>query len=150
MQDLAPPSPAAAATAPSTPLLSFGNRRRFYWKSAILAATTVALAPILLWKDEMAAMVYLVALTLVHVAGVVVIAVGAKRQDIAPGTRGLVIRLVAIAILVALLWLAAQGLTSGTSALFWTSLFAIWALHTGGLALLHLRGRRELQACPFV
>jgi hypothetical protein len=86
----------------------------------------------------------------VHVAGLVVIVVGARRQDIAPGARGFVIRAVAIVLLVALLMLAADGLTSTTSAVFWGSLFAIWALHTAGLALLHLRGRRELAACPFV
>ncbi|MEA3204383.1 MAG: hypothetical protein QOI63_2065, partial [Thermoplasmata archaeon] len=126
------------------------NRRTFYWKTGLLAATTLALAPILLWKSQMAAQVYLVALTIVHVAGLAVIAVGAKRQDIAPGARGFAIRLVAILALVGLLALAANGLTGATGIVFWSSLFAIWALHTGGLALLHLRGRRELQACPFV
>jgi hypothetical protein len=136
--------------APRTPLLAFGNRRTFYWKTGLLAATTLALAPILLWKDLLAAQVYLVALAVVHVAGFAVIAIGAKRQDIAPGLRGLVIRLVGILILVALLALAANGLTGTTGMVFWSSLFAIWALHTAGLALLHLRGRRELQACPFV
>lgn len=136
--------------APKTPLLAFGNRRTFYWKTGLLAATTLALAPILLWKDVLAAQVYLVALAAVHVAGIAVIAVGAKRQDIAPGLRGFVIRLVGILALVALLALAASGLTGTTGTVFWSSLFAIWALHTAGLALLHLRGRRELQACPFV
>jgi hypothetical protein len=128
----------------------FGNRRRFWWKTALLAVTTVALAPILLWKDLLAAQVYLVALAVVHVAGIAVITVGARRQDIAPDRRGLWIRLVGIAVLVALLWLAAKGLKSEASGMvFWGSLFAIWALHTAGLALLHLRGRRERQACPF-
>ena len=134
----------------ASPRFAFGNRRTFYWKTGLLAATTIALAPILLWKDVLAAQVYLVALAVVHVAGLAVIAIGAKRQDIAPGTRGLVIRLVGIAALIALLWLTAQGLTSTTSLVFWSSLFGIWALHTAGLALLHLRGRRELAICPFV
>ncbi|MEA3143018.1 MAG: hypothetical protein QOG31_342 [Thermoplasmata archaeon] len=136
--------------APRTPLLAFGNRRTFYWKTGLLAATTLALAPILLWQHAMAAQVYLVALVVVHVAGLAVIAVGAKRQDIAPGLRGFLIRLAGILALVALLGLAANGLTGTTGMVFWSSLFAIWALHTAGLALLHLRGRRELQACPFV
>ncbi|HUR62178.1 MAG TPA: hypothetical protein VM286_07425 [Candidatus Thermoplasmatota archaeon] len=143
-------SAAAPAQPPAPPALAFGNRRLFYWKAGILLVTTVALAPILLWKDEMAATVYLVVLTFVHVAGILVIAVGARRQDIAPDRRGLVLRLLAIAVLVGLLALAADGLTSDTSSgIFWSSLFAIWALHTAGLALLHLRGRRELQTCPF-
>lgn len=136
--------------APRAPLLAFGNRRTFYWKTGLLAATTLALAPILLWQHAMAAQVYLVALVVVHVAGLAVIAVGAKRQDIAPGLRGFLIRLAGILALVALLGLAANGLTGTTGTVFWSSLFAIWALHTAGLALLHLRGRRELQACPFV
>lgn len=138
------------APTPRTPLLSFGNRRTFYWKTGLLAATTLSLAPILLWKALMAAQVYLVALALVHVAGLTVIAVGAKRQDIAPDRRGLAIRLVGILTLVALLGLAANGVTGTTGLVFWGSLFAIWALHTAGLALLHLRGRREVQVCPFV
>ncbi|HEX2066443.1 MAG TPA: hypothetical protein VHI93_06495 [Candidatus Thermoplasmatota archaeon] len=135
--------------APRPPLLAFGNRRAFYWKTALLAATTLALAPILLWKHAMAAQVYLVVLVVIHVAGIGVITVGARRQDIAPGLRGFVIRAVAIVLLVALLTLAAGGLTGTRGVVFWSSLFAIWALHTAGLALLHVRGRRELKACPF-
>jgi hypothetical protein len=136
--------------APRPPLLAFGNRRTFYWKTGLLAATTLSLAPILLWKHEMAAEVYLVALAAVHVAGLAVIAVGARRQDIAPDARGFAVRLLGILVLVALLGLAANGLTGTRGVVFWSSLFAIWALHTVGLALLHLRGRREAQMCPFV
>ena|ERR1041385_964563 len=135
----------------ATPALTFYNRRQFAWKVALLAATTIALVPILLLKDELAAKVYLVALAIVHVAGIVVIAIGTKRDHIAPDKRGLAIRLVAIAVLLALLGLAAKGLRTGTeSFVFWGSLFAIWLLHTAGLALLHLRGRREVSVCPFV
>lgn len=131
--------------------LHFERRRTFWWKTALLAATTVALVPILLWKQVMAAQVYLVALVLVHVAGIVVIAVGVKRSHIAPDRRGLVIRVVGIAALIGLLALAARGLRSSAADLvFWGSLFAIWALHTLGLALLHVRSGREVAACPFV
>lgn len=140
-------------TAPATaaPRLAFQRRGQFWLKSALLLATTLALVPILLWKDVLAAQVYLVALAVVHVAGLAVIAVGVRRHHIAPDRRGLVIRLVGIAFLVALLWVASKGLSNPVEdVLFWGSLFAIWALHTIGLALLHVRSGREAAACPFV
>jgi hypothetical protein len=128
----------------------FEERRRFLWKAALLAATTIALIPILLSKDEWAARVYLIVLVVVHVAGIFIVAVGVRRRDIAPDRRGLAIRLVAIVILVGLLYLASQGLQTATQdLLFWGSLFLIWLLHTVGLALLHVKGRREA-TCPFV
>lgn len=133
------------------PRVSFERRGQFYWKTALLAATTISLVPILLAKQVVAAQVYLVALAFVHLAGLAIIAIGVKRQHIAPDRRGLVIRLIGITALVLLLWLAAKGLrTSFGEFLFWGSLFAIWALHTLGLALLHVRSGREVAACPFV
>lgn len=133
------------------PKMTFERRGQFAWKVGLLAATTVALVPILLMKNEWAATIYLVALAIVHVAGLVVIVVGTKRHHIAPDTRGLAIRLVAIAILLALLYLASKGLSTSTEGyVFWGSLFAIWLLHTAGLALLHIRGARENAVCPFV
>lgn len=129
----------------------FGQRRQFLVKTVLLGAATFSLIPILLYKSEVAANVYLVLLAAVHVAGIVIIAVGTKRHQIAPDTRGLLIRLAGLAILVGLLVLAAKGLrTNVTQWVFWGSLFAIWALHTAGLALLHIKGRRENQVCPFV
>jgi hypothetical protein len=131
--------------------MSFERRGQFAWKVALLLGTTVALVPILLSKNEMAATVYLWVLVAVHLAGLAIIAVGVKRHHIAPDRRGLVIRLTGIAILVALLYLASKGLQDSVEGLvFWGSLFAIWALHTAGLALLHIRSGREVAACPFV
>ena len=131
--------------------ITFERRGQFAWKTALLLATTVALIPILLTKSAWAAQVYLWVLVAVHVVGLFIIAVGVKRTHIAPDTRGLVIRLVGIGFLVALLYLASKGLqTSTQDVLFWGSLFAIWALHTLGLALLHIRSGREAAACPFV
>lgn len=139
------------AQADPVPRLVFTDRRTFWWKTALLAATTVALIPILLWQDALAATIYLWALVVVHVAGVVVVAIGVRRHQIAPDGRGLAIRLAAIAVLVGLLYLASKGLdTEVGGAVFWASLFAIWALHTLGLALLHFRSGREQLACPFV
>lgn len=133
------------------PRVTFQRPGQFAWKVGLLLATTIALVPILLMKSEWAAQVYLWALVAVHVVGLFVIAIGVKRHHIAPDRRGLVIRLVGIAMLVALLYLASKGLRSDVEGfLFWGSLFAIWALHTLGLALLHIRGRREMAVCPFV
>ena len=132
--------------------ITFERRGQFAWKTALLLATTVALIPILLLKSAWAAQVYLIVLVVVHVVGLGIIAVGVKRTHIAPDRRGLVIRLVGIALLIGLLYLASKGLqTSAQDFLFWGSLFAIWALHTVGLALLHIRSGREMTAaCPFV
>ncbi len=131
--------------------MTFERRGQFAWKVALLAVTTVALVPILLMKNEWAARVYLWVLIAVHLLGVVVILVGTKRHHIAPDKRGLAIRLGAIFLLVGLLYLASKGLQGSTEGyLFWGSLFAIWLLHTAGLALLHIRGARENAVCPFV
>ena len=144
-----PPGHPAGPRHAGTPWV-FEQRRRFLWKTVLLAATTIALIPILLAKSAWAATVYLWALVVVHVAGLFIVAIGVRRRDIAPDRRGLYIRLAAIACLVALLYLASKGLRTTTQDfLFWGSLFAIWLLHTLGLALLHVKGRREA-ACPFV
>jgi hypothetical protein len=138
-------------TGAATPSMTFERRGQFAWKTALLLATTLALIPILLLKHTWAAQAYLVILVAIHIVGLAIIAVGVKRTHIAPDTRGLVIRLVGIAFLVALLYIASKGLqTSAQDMLFWGSLFAIWALHTLGLALLHIRSGREAAACPFV
>ena len=138
-------------TATSGPRWTFQRRGQFAWKVALLLLTTIALIPILLLKHEWAAQVYLWILVGIHVVGLVIIAIGVKRHHIAPDRRGLVIRLVGIALLIGLLYLASQGLQGNAAGwIFWGSLFAIWALHTLGLALLHIRGRREMAVCPFV
>lgn len=133
------------------PRMVFSDRRTFWWKSGLLAATTIALVPILLWQHELAATIYLWALVLVHVGGIFVVAVGVRRHQIAPDRRGFWSRVAAIVVLIALLYLASKGLdTEAGGTLFWGSLFAIWALHTLGLALLHFRSHREHRMCPFV
>ncbi|MHB8633702.1 MAG: hypothetical protein ACYDBQ_07040 [Thermoplasmatota archaeon] len=129
----------------------FGERRRFAWKTALLALATLSLVPILLFQARLWGGLYVAALALVHISGVAIIVVGTRKHQIAPDRRGLMIRLVGIGILVALLALAAKGVeTPVGGAIFWGALFAIWALHTAGLALLHVKGRREAALCPFV
>lgn len=134
----------------ASPAFTFHNRRQFLWKTLLLAATTIALVPILLSKNAWAAQAYLWVLVAVHVGGLFIIGAGVKRHHIAPNLRGLVSRIVGITILVALLYLASKGLqTEAEGLLFWGALFAIWALHTVGLLFLHVRTRGESAACPF-
>lgn len=135
----------------SKPRVTFERRGTFIWKVALLAATTIALIPILLMKNEWAATVYLWTLVVVHVAGIFIVAIGVKRHHIAPDKRGLWSRVAAIVVLIGLLYLASKGLQTSTEDwIFWGSLFLIWLLHTAGLALLHIRGKRENAMCPFV
>ena len=135
----------------ATPRMVFAKRRQFYWKSALLAATTLALIPILLWKHEFAATLYVAFLVVVHVGGLAVFAYGVSREDLQFTRTGLWVRLAGVAVAVALLYLASKGLrTEAGGAIFWSSLFAIWGLHTGALLLLHLRGREMSATCPFV
>jgi len=142
--------PAPAPAAPTARWFTFYQRRQFFLKTALVAATTLAFVPILLYQAEGAALVAITLLIAAHFAGAAVIAYGVRRQQIAPDRRGMVSRLAAITVLVLLIWLAATGLTSPlSSGLFWGSLFAIWALHTVGLLLLHVRSRREQATCPF-
>lgn len=129
--------------------LEFRHRARFVWKTTLLLVTFVALIPILLYRDVLGAKAYLWFLIVVHALGLVIFSWGVSRHDIAPTTRGFVGRLAGLLTVAALLYLASKGLTSAVgSAVFWGSLFALWAIHTAGLLLLHLRGRGD--ACPFL
>ncbi len=132
------------------PRFEFRHRARFIWKTSLLLITFVALIPILLYQDVLGAKVYLWFLIIVHVLGLGIFSWGVSRQDIAPSTWGFIGRLIGLVTVSALLFLASKGLGSEFgSLLFWGSLFSLWAIHTGGLVLLHLRGRREA-GCPFV
>lgn len=132
-----------------SPRMEFRHRARFVWKSVLLFVTFLALIPILLYQDVLGAKVYLWFLIVVHVIGLGIFSWGVTRHDIAPTVRGFVGRLVGLIVVAVLLFLASKGLhnPAGTM-IFWGSLFALWAIHTGGLVLLHLRGRSE--ACPFL
>jgi hypothetical protein len=126
------------------------NGRRFMWKTILLTVTTLALVPILLYKDVLWAQIYLWTLVVIHVAGIGLVVYGTKRHHIAPDRRGLVVRIIGLTTLTALLYLAAKGLNTEVGTwLFWGALFSIWALHTVGLLFLHVRSRREARLCPF-
>ncbi len=131
------------------PRVEFRNRARFWWKTFILAATTIALIPILLWQNELAATIYLWALVAIHVIGLAVFIVGVSKEDIAPSTWGFAGRIIGLVTVGVLLYIVSKGLqTPASGAVFWISLFLIWAVHTAGLLMLHLRGSKETK-CPF-
>lgn len=131
------------------PRLEFRHKARFVWKVSLLLVTFVALIPVLLYQHELGAKVYLWFLVGVHVVGLAVFSWGVSRHDIAPSTRGFVGRLAGLVAVAGLLYLLSQGLTDPASSLaFWGTLFAVWAVHSAGLLLLHLRGRNET-TCPF-
>lgn len=144
------PAPHADSGKPAQ-AFHFARGRQFVWKTVLLAATTLSLVPILLMKSEEAAMWWLIALIVVHVVGTAILVAGTKKHHIAPDRRGLAYRVVAIVILSALLYLLGKGVTKYQvgDIVFWGILFAIWAAHTAGLLLLHVRTRREAKACPF-
>jgi len=132
------------------PRFEFRKKAQYAWKVAMLVITFLALIPILLYQHELGAKAYLWFLIGVHVLGLLIFSIGVQREDIAPSRRGLYGRVAGLVTIVALLYLASKGLaTTFGTALFWWSLFLVWAIHTLGLALLHIRGRREV-ACPFV
>ncbi len=133
------------------PRIEFHSRAKFWWKQFLLFTTFLALIPILLYQSALGAKVYLWFLGLVHVFGTLVFIIGVKKEDIAPTRRGLWGRIAGLVTIGALIYLASQGLRPDEfgTALFWWSLFAVWAIHTAGLLLFHLRGRHE-KTCPFV
>lgn len=136
------------------PAVRLAKPREFYIKSALLLVSTVALIPILLSKHALAAQIYLWALIIIHLAGPFLVFWGMKAENwkrMYAKPRTFWYRVVGIVSLLALLYLASKGLAdaSATSGIFWASLFAIWALHTGALALLHIRGKATATSCPF-
>ncbi len=132
--------------------LRFERRRIFWWKTAYLTVVTLAFVPILLSQHAMAAAWYVGGLAIIHLASLIVFAIGVRREDIAPSRRGFYSRMLGLALAIGLLYLASKGLHNEAGALlFWGSLFAIWFIHTAALALLHIRGPGEHDgACPFV
>ena len=138
--------PTAASPTSFWDSLTFAKKRQFAWKTALLAAITLALVPVMLSKHALAAQVYLGALVFIHVVVLAVFVRGVKKEDIAPSPFGLFWRLVGLLVMVALLMMVR---VDPDSPWFWGSVAAIWGLHTAGLALLHVRAK-EGAGCPFV
>ncbi len=128
------------------------DRRLFWFKAGLLLATTVALVPILAWQHVLGATIYVGFLVVVHVVGLVIFAVGLRRAHFGTSLRGILIRIGGLAMLIGLLYIASKGLSHNFgSMVFWVSLVAIWALHTAGVAMLHLMPERRTGSfCPFV
>lgn len=136
---------------PEQPANHNKERRMFLWKAGLLLISTVALIPILALQSDLGAKIYLAFLIIVHVAGLAIFAKGLRRKHFGTTARGLAIRLSGLVALTALLYAASKGLGDFGSAMFWFSLFAIWALHTIGAAVLHLmpEQRESDSLCPF-
>lgn len=129
----------------------FRHKAKFVWKAVTLFITFAAVIPILLYQHEIGAQWYLAFLVAVHVIGLLVFGWGVAKEDIAPTTWGFVGRLIGLVSVGVLLYFVSKGVTDTPtgSAVFWGSLFGLWAIHTGGLLLVHLRGR-EGSGCPFI
>ncbi len=126
------------------------ERRLFLFKAGLLLVSTLALIPVMLLQSVFGAAIYVGFLLVVHVAGLAIFLVGLKRSHLGITRRDMAVRIGGLLILTGLLYLASGGLKLGfESALFWISLFVIWALHTAGAALLHLLPQRT-SLCPFV
>lgn len=144
------PNDAPPADETVGPRIEFHSRAKFWWKQFLLLSTFLALIPILLYQSELGAKVYLWFLGIVHLVGTAIFIIGVKKEDIAPSRRGFWGRVAGLVTIGLLIYLASKGLQSEFGSwLFWGSLFAVWATHTVGLLLFHLRGRHE-KSCPFV
>ncbi len=145
----ATPPAQGEATGPSG-WFEFRNKARFVWKTLTLLVTFLALIPILLFQHELGAEVYLWFLVLVHVIGLVVFSWGVAKEDVAPTKWGFMGRLIGLVSVGILLYFVSKGLNTDMGSLvFWGSLFGLWAIHSAGLLLFHLRGR-EGSNCPFI
>lgn len=126
--------------------IAFAKKRQFAWKSAVLAVVSLGLGVVVLSKHAFAAQLYLSLLVIVHVAGLALFALRVERRDLAPSWFGLFWRLTGLAVMLALLTMIRL---QPDSPYFWPSLGAIWAIHTAGLSVLHLRAV-EGASCPFL
>ncbi len=115
------------------------------WKTVLLAVTTLAFVPVLLSKSAIAGAIYVAALVAVHVIGLVVI-LAASGKSLWADKRALLWRLAGIVVLSVLLAIVGKGLTTTTGALFWGTLILVWALHTVGALIFHVKG--DPRACP--
>ncbi len=149
MEEVAPGTTSTENAA--TGWFEFRHKARFVWKAITLFVTIAAFIPILLYQHELGVTWYLGFLVGVHVLGLIVFGWGVSKQDIAPTAWGLVGRLIGLASVGILLYFVSKGVTDtpvgGT--IFWASLFGLWAIHSGGLLLVHVRGR-EGSNCPFM
>lgn len=118
------------------------KHRQFWRKTITLGVAIVTLAPLLWWRSEIGAVIYLTALVLIHVFALAVFIHRVEWRDLFRGW-GLVTRVAGLVIFGGLLGVLRFD---PESQLFWGALFLLWLFHVGALAMLHVRHRRELAA----
>jgi hypothetical protein len=128
--------------------VTFAKPRQFAWKTLLLLALTLALAPIYLWKSALGAQLWVAGLLVVHLGALGVFVVRTRKEDVAPTPFGLAWRAIGLLVAIALLTALAKLLVPDAP-LFWPVIGAIWVVHTAGLSLLHIRAVPGAP-CPFV
>lgn len=119
------------------------KHRRFVRKTITLGLAIVTLAPLIWWKNQLAAGIYLGVLVLIHVFALAVFAYRIEWRDLFQHRWGLVSRVSGLVIFGGLLTLLKFDPDSG---FFWFALTLLWAFHVGALATLHIRHRSEMRA----
>ena len=140
-------SPPTAPTA-SGQAFTFEHRAVFAYKALALLFATLAIVPVLYWKHAFAATIYVAVLTLVHVVALVIFVWRIEWRRAFANPAGMFWRSVGLAFFTGMLALVRLD---PASPLFWGGITALWALHTGALAMFHLRGTRTGRfGCPFL
>ena len=117
------------------------RQRRFVRKSVTLAVAIATLAPLLWWKNELAAGLYLGVLVAIHVFAFAVFLHRTPWRSLFSHKAAFFARFAGLVVFTVLLGMLRYEPASGT---FWIALTALWFYHVGALALLHVRHRKEL------
>ena len=117
------------------------KQRRFLRKSVTLAIAIATLAPLLWWKNELAAGVYLGILVVIHVFALAVFLHRTPWRSLFAHRWAFLARVAGLVAFGGLLGLLRYEPDSST---FWVALTLLWFYHVGALALLHVRHRKEL------
>lgn len=139
MRRILPAADAAPIPIGNTDLV-FEEQRRFVRKSITLGLAIVLLAPLIIWKNEVATAIYLGVLVVIHVFALVVFVHRVPWRALFRHPAGLVTRTVGLVVFGGLL---AMLRIDPQSQWFWGALTLLWLFHVGALALLHIRHRRE-------
>ena len=119
------------------------KHRKFVRKTITLSIAIITLAPLIFWKNALAASVYLGVLVVIHVFALAVFVHRVDWRDLFSHKWGLITRVSGLVIFGGLLGMLRYD---SDSPLFWGALFLLWLFHVGALALLHVRHRVELKA----
>ena len=119
------------------------KHRRFVRKTITLGVAIVTLAPLLWWKNALAASVYLGVLVAIHVFALAVFAYRVEWRDLFRERWGFIARVSSLVIFAGLLGVLRFD---PDSAFFWPAMTLLWLFHVGALATLHVRHRSEMKA----